>query len=63
MINRGERLGRINILDSYKLRVEIDEHYISSVTQGLTGNFEFAGGNYGLVLTRIYPEVQAGRLQ
>ena len=61
MINRGERLGRINILDSYKLRVEIDEHYISRVTQGLTGNFEFAGGNYGLVLTRIYPEVQAGR--
>jgi HlyD family secretion protein len=61
MINRGERLGRINILDSYKLRVEIDEHYISRVTQGLTGNFEFAGDNYGLVLTRIYPEVQAGR--
>lgn len=61
MVNRGERLGRINILDSYKLRVEIDEHYISRVTQGLTGTFEFAGSNYDLVLTRIYPEVQSGR--
>ena len=61
MINRGERLGRINILDSYKLRVEIDEHYISRVTQGLVGNFEFAGSNYDLVITRIYPEVQGGR--
>lgn len=61
MINRGERLGRINILDSYKLRIEIDEHYISRVTQGLTGSFEFAGGSYDLVITRIYPEVRAGR--
>jgi HlyD family secretion protein len=61
MVNRGERLGRINILDSYKLRVEIDEHYISRVTQGLTGDFEFAGSNYKLVITRIYPEVRAGR--
>jgi HlyD family secretion protein len=61
MVNRGERLGRINILDSYKLRVEIDEHYISRVIQGLVGNFEFAGSNYDLVITRIYPEVQAGR--
>ena len=61
MVNRGERLGRINILDSYKLRVEIDEHYISRVTQGLKGDFEFAGTSYDLVITRIYPEVQAGR--
>lgn len=61
MVNRGERLGRINILDSYKLRVEIDEHYISRVTQGLSGDFEFAGSRYDLVITRIYPEVQAGR--
>ncbi|TVR69583.1 MAG: HlyD family efflux transporter periplasmic adaptor subunit [Marinilabiliales bacterium] len=61
MVNRGERLGRINILDSYKLRVEIDEHYISRVTQGLKGDFEFAGSRYDLVITRIYPEVQAGR--
>lgn len=61
MINRGERLGRINILDSYKLRVEIDEHYISRITQGLKGSFEFAGDNYDLVITRIYPEVHAGR--
>jgi HlyD family secretion protein len=61
MINRGERLGRINILDSYKLRVEIDEHYISRVTQGLTGSFDFAGSNYDLIITRIYPEVRAGR--
>ncbi len=61
MINRGERLGRINILDSYKLRVEIDEHYISRITQGLKGSFEFAGDNYDLVITRMYPEVHAGR--
>ena len=61
IMNRGERLGRINIIDSYKLRVEVDEHYISRVTQGLAGSFDFAGSSYELVITRIYPEVRAGR--
>ncbi len=61
IINRGERLGRINVLDSYKLRVEIDEHYISRVVTGLPGEFEFAGDSYDIEITRIYPEVEAGR--
>jgi HlyD family secretion protein len=61
IVSRGERLGRINILDSYKLRVEIDEHYISRVKQGLAGTFEFAGKSHVLVITRVYPEVRAGR--
>lgn len=61
IINRGQTLGRINVLDSYKLRVEIDEHYISRVVSGLQGEFEFAGDNYELEITRIYPEVEAGR--
>ncbi len=61
IVNRGERLGRINVLDDYKLRVEIDEHYISRVVAGLPGEFEFAGNSYDLEITRIYPEVQAGR--
>ncbi len=60
VINYGSRIGTINILDSYKMRVEIDEHYIARINKGLRGEFEFAGGNHDLVITKVYPEVSNG---
>jgi len=35
VINYGAKIGTVNILDSYKLRVEVDEHYISRVKRQL----------------------------
>src|SRR5215218_5206638 len=32
--NKGERLGQIDVLSGYKVRVDIDEHYISRVFVG-----------------------------
>lgn len=61
VINYGFRIGAINILDDYKLRVEIDEHYIARVRKGLPGSFDFAGSNYTLVIDKVYPEVNNGR--
>jgi HlyD family secretion protein len=61
VISYGTRVGIINILDSYKMRVEIDEHYVPRVIRGLTGEFEFAGDKHRLKLTKVYPEVQNGR--
>lgn len=61
VVNYGTRVGTINILDSYKLRVEIDEHYIARVSKGLTGQCDFASTPYPAIITKIYPEVQNGR--
>jgi HlyD family secretion protein len=61
--SQGERLGQIDILDGFKVRAEVDEHYISRVDVGLTGRFELAGQNYILKLTKIYPEVSQGRFE
>ena len=61
VINYGTRIGTINILDSYKLRVEIDEYYNSRIVRGLMGNCEFAGREYPARITKLYPEVQNGR--
>jgi len=57
----GQRIGQINILDSYKLRVDVDEYYISRVTRGLVGECDFSGKIFKAVTTKIYPEVRAGR--
>ena len=61
VVGYGTRIGTINILDDYKLRVEIDEHYIARVVNGLPGSFDFAGSNYKLSIFKVYPEVNAGR--
>jgi HlyD family secretion protein len=61
VVTYGSRIGTVNILDSYKLRVEIDEHYIARVNRGLVGECDFAGVDYPGVITKIYPEVQNGR--
>jgi len=61
VITYGTRVGTINILDSYKLRVDIDEHYIARIIRGLNGECDFASKPYTGVITKIYPEVQGGR--
>ncbi|MDA3954999.1 MAG: efflux RND transporter periplasmic adaptor subunit [Bacteroidales bacterium] len=61
VIGYGFRIGAINILDNYKLRVEIDEHYIARVRKGLPGSFDFAGSSYTLEIDKVYPEVNNGR--
>ncbi|MCD6330566.1 MAG: HlyD family efflux transporter periplasmic adaptor subunit [Candidatus Cloacimonetes bacterium] len=57
----GQRLGQINVLDSYKINAQIDEHYISRVQRGLIGEFEYSNKTYKLELTKIYPEVRNGQ--
>jgi HlyD family secretion protein len=61
VVGRGTRIGKINILDNYKLNVEIDEHYISRVRNGLPGSFDYTGKNFNLKLTKKYPEVSQGK--
>jgi HlyD family secretion protein len=61
VINYGTRIGTINILDSYKLRVDIDEHYISRVKIQLNSECDFSAKDYMALITKIYPEVKDGR--
>jgi len=61
VISRGQRIGQINILESYKLRVDIDEYFIAKVSKGLTASCDFAGTPYNMIIRKIYPEVINGR--
>jgi HlyD family secretion protein len=60
---RGERLGQIDILEGFKVRVPIDEYYISRITTGLGGTFDFSGATYRVIIVKIYPEVVDGRFE
>lgn len=61
--NRGERLGQIDVLSGFKVRADIDEHYISRIFNGLSGEFTFAGETYPLRIKKIYTQVTNGRFQ
>jgi HlyD family secretion protein len=60
---RGQRLGQLDVLSGFKVRADIDEHYISRVFVGLKGSFTFAGKDYELGLKKIYTQVTDGRFQ
>lgn len=61
--NKGERLGQIDVMSGFKVRVDIDEHYISRIFLGLKGDFDFNNKNYLLVIKKIYTQVTNGRFQ
>ncbi|MFA9452699.1 MAG: efflux RND transporter periplasmic adaptor subunit [Candidatus Aminicenantaceae bacterium] len=61
--NPGQRLGQIDVLDSFRVVVGIDEHWISRVEEGRIGTFDFSGGSYELKVSRKYMEVTDGRFE
>lgn len=61
--NPGERIGRIDVMDKFRVRADIDEYYIARVEKGRTGTFPFAGQDYKLQVRTIYMEVQEGKFQ
>jgi HlyD family secretion protein len=61
--NKGERLGQIDVLSGFKVRVDIDEHYISRIYTGLKGTFGFNDTTYTLEIKKVYTQVTNGRFQ
>jgi HlyD family secretion protein len=61
--NKGERLGQIDVLSGFKVRADIDEHYISRIYNGQTGTFDFDGKSYTLEIKKVFTQVTNGRFQ
>ncbi|WP_421875670.1 efflux RND transporter periplasmic adaptor subunit [Marinoscillum sp.] len=59
-ISSGQNIGQIDDLNGFKVRASIDEHYIARIYEGLRGSFPFAGNDYALEITKVYPEVANG---
>lgn len=59
-IVRGANMGQINVLTSYKVTAQIDEHYIDRVRIQLTATLDRQGSEFDLVVKRVYPEVRNG---
>lgn len=58
---KGQNLGQLDIINAYKIRAQIDEHYISRIQTGQKAEFEYVGKTYTLIVKVIYPQVANGR--
>jgi len=62
-INRGQRIGQINMLSSLKVEAEIDEHFIDRVRVGLPAQLERSAKASNLLVKKVYPEVRNGKFK
>lgn len=60
-VGSSYKLGQIDNTDSYKIRADVDEHYISKVRAGLTAEYELDEGKYSLTVKTVYPQVTNGK--
>lgn len=60
-IAQGQRLGQVDIVGSYKVRVPIDELYLPRISTGLKATTTFNNKEYNLEIMYIYPTIQNGR--
>ncbi|MEX0719697.1 MAG: HlyD family efflux transporter periplasmic adaptor subunit [Balneolaceae bacterium] len=62
-ISSGERIGQVDILDNYKVRVSVDEYHLSRIVPGLKGTFSFGGEDDELIISKIYPVISNGQFE
>jgi HlyD family secretion protein len=63
LIPQGAQIGQIDDLSNFKIRVQIDEFYISRVFPEQEGSFTFANEDYQLRIAKIYPQVLNGSFE
>lgn len=59
----GENIGQIDDLNGFKVKANIDEHYISKVYPGLKAEFDFNGKTHEVKVAKVFPEVTNGQFQ
>lgn len=62
-INKGDRIGEVDVIGTYKVRVPIDELYLPRITIGLRASTTFAGKSHELEITYIYPTIKNGNFE
>jgi HlyD family secretion protein len=62
-ISSGTRLGQLDVTTGFKIRADIDEHYITNVFTGLIGKFTISNKEYKLKIKKVYTQVVANRFQ
>ncbi|WBV56980.1 efflux RND transporter periplasmic adaptor subunit [Chryseobacterium daecheongense] len=60
-LTNGQSIGKIDLMDGYKLVAKVDEYYINKLQNGIKGVLDNNGQEDGVVITKILPEVKDGQ--
>lgn len=60
-VQSGQVIGQIDDLSGFKVKAELDQHYVSRVFAGQRGEFSYNGQTYPLEISLVYSEVLNGR--
>lgn len=60
---RGERLGRIDRMDGFKVVAQVDEFYLPRLATGQTAEAAIGSGTYMLRVAKIFPQVRDGQFR
>ncbi|WP_430412564.1 efflux RND transporter periplasmic adaptor subunit [Kordia sp.] len=61
--NQGENIGKIDVLDGYKLTAKVDEYYISKLREEIKGTVTINDTKLPIRLSKIFPEIVKGGFQ
>lgn len=59
--NRGETLGRVDVLDSFLIAAPVDQYYLNRVHIGQKAIADLGGRDYGATVSKIFPSVENGQ--
>lgn len=60
-LTNGQSIGKIDLMDGYKLVAKVDEYYINKLQNGIKGVLDNNGQEDEVVITKILPEVKDGQ--
>ncbi|WP_294273637.1 HlyD family efflux transporter periplasmic adaptor subunit [uncultured Chryseobacterium sp.] len=60
-LTTGESIGKIDLMDGYKLVAKVDEYYINKISSGIKGTLDNNGKEYEVIISKILPEVKDGQ--
>ncbi|KFF23689.1 efflux RND transporter periplasmic adaptor subunit [Chryseobacterium vrystaatense] len=60
-LTTGQSIGKIDLMDGYKLVAKVDEYYINKLQNGIKGSLDNDGKSYNVIITKILPEVKDGQ--
>lgn len=62
-LGAGQRLGKIDRIDSFRLAVEIDEFYLGRLQPGQAASVDLDGRQIAMRVAKVYPDVHDRRFQ
>ncbi|MEO9569566.1 MAG: HlyD family efflux transporter periplasmic adaptor subunit [Polaribacter sp.] len=61
--NQGKPIGKMDVLDGYKLVASVDEYYISKLKEGIKGRVAVNAKNYDIEISKVLSEVVSGQFK